>query len=125
MRECDNQTDGTVAAHAQKADVVEKDRSGNACFVGRFAQEGADQHVGAARFVDRRRTETVMLIPEEFELFGDRSISEIRRAADDNARGFAASVGINDLDFFHRHCWKRSVLPERSQRLYLGRSVID
>src|SRR5207249_2350918 len=57
----DGDADGAVAAHADGADVVEEDDAGDAGRLGRLAQQGADEHGGAARLVDHGGAEIVVL----------------------------------------------------------------
>ena len=47
-----DQADRAVAAHAEVADVVEKDHSGSGSRIDRFAEQRADDRVVAARFAD-------------------------------------------------------------------------
>ena len=59
-----HQTNRAVPAHSQITYVVEKDDSRRARRINRFAQERADDDIGTARFVDGRRTITVVFIAE-------------------------------------------------------------
>ena len=40
-----NQSNGSVTAHAQVSDIVEKDHAGGAARIHRFTQQSADHHV--------------------------------------------------------------------------------
>ena len=102
VRERDDEADGAVAAHLQHADVVEENDAGDAGLVRGRTEQRADQHVRAARFVHDGGAETVVLRGEHFELLRDAAAAEVGPAADDDARGFAAGVGVNDLDALHR-----------------------
>ena len=55
--ERDDQPDGAVAAHPERADVVEEDDARGAGRVVRLAQQRADEHVRPARLVDDARPE--------------------------------------------------------------------
>src|SRR5208283_5016696 len=74
----DHQADGPMAAHAQIADVVEEDDAGGAGGVDGHAQQGADDRVGAARFIDHGRAKQVVLRAEALEAFGEWSDAEVR-----------------------------------------------
>ena len=101
MRQRYNQTDRAVAAHAEIADVVEKDHPRHAGLVRRFHQQRPHQHIRAARFVYHRRAEGIVLFTENLQPFGHRALAQVRTAGNDNACRFAAGVGINDGDLFH------------------------
>nr|GEU28650.1 HTH-type transcriptional regulator PtxR, putative [Tanacetum cinerariifolium] len=98
--ECErgHQADGAVAAHAQVADVVKKDDAGHAVRRMRFAQQGAHQHIGAARLAHHRRAEVVVILPEAHDPLGQRAVAQVRAAGRDQPRGFAARVGVDDGD---------------------------
>src|SRR5579859_399270 len=90
------QTDGSMAAHAQVADVVEKDDPRDARGVLGFDQDGADDHNRAARFLDDRRADMVVSLAEFFQLVGGASFAKRGTASDHDPGGFAACVGINN-----------------------------
>ena len=99
--EGDNDPDCAVTAHAKISDVVKEDDACDARFVARFAQERADEYVGAAGLVDDGGPETVVMLPKSPELVGDRTAAQVGSPADDDACGFAAGMGIDDLDSRH------------------------
>ncbi len=82
--EGNDEADHAVAAHAQEADVVEENDSGGAGWVLRLHQQGADDDFMAPGFADD-------CAAVGFELVG-------RKAAQDDAGGFAAGVGVDDGD---------------------------
>jgi hypothetical protein len=90
-----------MAAHAEIADVVEEDHAGGAGGIDGRAQQRADDRVGAARFIDYGRAKEIVLGAEEFEAFGERPRAEVRTAVDDQARGLAAGVGVDEVDGLH------------------------
>ena len=69
----DSQADGAVAAHAEHADVVEEDHARGASGIGGFAEQGADQHVRAARLVDHADAEGIVLVAENASAIGQRN----------------------------------------------------
>lgn len=87
MFEGDDEADHAMAAHAQEADVVEEDDTGDAGWVLRFHQQGSDDDFMAPRFANDGAA-------IGFELVG-------RNAAQDDAGGFAAGVGVDDGDADH------------------------
>ena len=97
----DHQPDCAMAAHAQVADVVEKDDAGNACFVDRLDQESTDDDLRATRFVDNRGTETVMLTAESLNPRRQRAMAKIRSTGNDHASGFTTGVRVDNLNRFH------------------------
>jgi hypothetical protein len=90
-----------MAAHAQVADVVEKDNSDKARFVDRLDQESTDDDLRATRFVDNRGTETVMLTAKSLNPGSQRAMAKIRSTGNDHASGFTTGVRIDNLNRFH------------------------
>jgi len=101
MRQRDDQADGAMAAHAEAADVIEENHAGGAGFVRRLDQQRADHHIRAARFVDHRGAETVVLRAECLQLIGDASGAKGRPAGNDHPSRLAAGMRINDGDASH------------------------
>src|SRR5581483_5720239 len=95
-----DQTDRAMPAHPQIAHIVKEDHPGSACGVHRIAQQGAHHDVRAARFVDYRGPEPVVLIPEAPEPLVQRTMTYSGPAPNDQPSGFAARVGVDDL-----HSW--------------------
>lgn len=93
-----DETDGSVAAHAEEPHIIKEDDTGNAGGVGWGNQDRADEHIGAARFIDGGGAEVVEARPEDGELLGGVAGPEVGSAGDDDARGFAAGVGVDDGD---------------------------
>ena len=91
-------TDGAVAAHTEKADVVEEDDAELTRLVVRLDQERPDGHVRAARLTDDGRAKLVVLLPEHLHPFRQRPAAQIRAALEHKPGRFAAGVRINDLD---------------------------
>ena len=69
VRQRHDDSDGPVTAHAEIADVVEKDDPRCAGTVHRLAEERPDHDVGPARFVDDGAAETVELALETVASF--------------------------------------------------------
>ncbi len=96
VRQCDDQPDGPVSAHAEVAHVVKEDDSGGARRVAGLAQQSADHHVGTTRFVHHGRTESVVPVAKNLQLVGNAAAAQLGSAVDDQARRLAAGVGVDD-----------------------------
>ena len=94
-RERDGQPDGSVAAHAEVANVVEKDHAGRAGGILGWNEQGADQHVGSARFVDHGGAKGVVLGAQHLQLIRHAAATEVRGAINDDTRGLSTGVGIH------------------------------
>ena len=70
VSECGYHTNGSVAAHSQIADIIEKDNASSTGTIGRFNEAGADYDVGAARFVDDGRTQAIVLRAQGVQFVG-------------------------------------------------------
>ena len=92
------EADGSVAAHIEEADVVKEDDAGLARRVVRFAEQRADNGVVTARLVDHGGADVIEVGAKAVEAFLDWAAAEIGAAGDDDARGFAAGVGIDYVD---------------------------
>ena len=95
------ESDGSVAAHVEEADVVKEDHAGLARRVVRFAEQRADNGVVAARLVDDGGADVIEVGAKAVEAFLDWAAAEIGAAGDDDARGLAAGVGIDYVDPSH------------------------
>ena len=92
MCQRDHKANRPVPAHLQHPDVVEEDDAHDARLVRRLHQQGANDHIRAARFIHHRGAEAVVLLAEDFQLLGDTAAAEVWPAADDDARRFTAGV---------------------------------
>jgi hypothetical protein len=110
MRQSGDQSDGTVAAHAEIAHVVEEDNTGGGCRLLRSAEESADEHVGTAGLGKDSGAEAVMLGAKNLQARRKAAFSQRRAARDDNARGLSGGVRIDNSDAA-RHCEDCSVSP--------------
>ncbi len=99
MRQRHRGADRPMAAHAEKADVVEEDQPGGASRILRLAQQRADQRVEAARLVDDESPDMIEFLGEALAPLGERAAAERRPAFDDEPRRFALGVGIDDAHF--------------------------
>lgn len=90
--------DGAVTAHPEITDIIEEDdtRCGGGIF--RLAEERADEHVGAAWFVDDRGPERIVLRGEAAGAMRERMIAKVGPPGDHDPGGLARSMGIDDLD---------------------------
>src|ERR1017187_1338567 len=111
-----HQPDGAVAAHAEVADVVEEDDAGVAGRVGGLAEQGPDDGIVAARFVDHRGAEGVELGAKAFEALGDRARAQIRPSGNYYPGGLAAGVRIDDADAVG-HCAARAGRVAMARRI--------
>ena len=101
MRERHRQTDRSMAAHADVADVVEEDHSGGTARIDRLAQQRADDHIGSSRLVDDARAIVVVLRAEALPSLGERTGAQRRSAFDHDPRRLSSGVGIDDADVLH------------------------
>src|SRR5262245_35628448 len=97
MREGHDETDSPMSTHAKVADFVEKDHARNTRFVARFDHQRADEDIRSAGFIDNGRAELVVSFAEEFQPVRNRTVAEFGPTTDDDASGFAASVGVENL----------------------------
>ena len=89
------QADHAVAAHAEHADVVEKDDAGGASRIDGGDEQSADQDIRAARFVDDGRSERIVQFGESFSSLGEWAGAQIGSAGNDDAgRGKFRSLGF-------------------------------
>ena len=98
MRECRDDADSSVAAHAEIRDVVEKQHAGDARFIDRSAQKRADKCVRTAGFIDYGGTKIVVFGPEAYEAFGEWSVTQVRLATNHDARRLAGGMRIDHSD---------------------------
>jgi len=90
--------DRAVTTHPEITNVIEEDdtRCGGGIF--RLAEERADEHVGAAGFVDDRGPERIVLRGEAAGAMRERMIAKVWSPRDHDPGGLARSMGIDDLD---------------------------
>ena len=96
-----DEADGSVAAHAKVTDIVEKNDARSARGIGWLEKGCADDNIRAARFVDDRGSERVMLVAKNFQPFGDAAAAKVGAAANDDASGFATSMRVYDGNASH------------------------
>ena len=101
MMQRGHQADGAVTTHAEVAGIVEEDHATGGIRRDRLAVQGAYQHIVAAGLQQAGTTPLVMLVAQGIELLGHGVAGQLRKAFHDQARGFAAGVGINDMYLFH------------------------
>ena len=90
-----HQTDGSVPAHAEIADVVKEDHGGGAGGIHGIAQQRADHNIRPSRLVDDGRSKIVVLTAKALQSLDERSLPEIGTSAHHQARGLAAGVRID------------------------------
>src|SRR5579862_5047595 len=105
-----DEANGAVTAHAEIADIVKEDDASCAGGIDRVAKQRANDYVGTARFVDDGRTKTIVLAAKALQALGKRAGAEIGATAYNEARGFASSVGVDDMNFaggmgHHSYAW--------------------
>ena len=96
-----DQADRSMTAHPQVTDIIKKDHSGNTRGIGRLNQARAHDDIRATRFIDDSRTEAIVLVAKNLQLFRQGPTPQVRRAADHNTSGLASSVRIDDGEAFH------------------------
>ena len=96
MREGDDEPDGSMAAHADIADVVEEDHTGGAGGIDGIAEERADDYVRTARLIDDRCAEIIMQTLEAISAIGERPTAEIGSTIDDEAGRLSGGVRVED-----------------------------
>ena len=98
MGEGDHQTDGAVTAHAEHTDVVEKDHARGARWILRLDEQGANDHIGAARFIHNGGAVVIVVALEQGAPGGERAATEVGATLHDDARGLATGMRIDDLN---------------------------
>ncbi len=98
MSEGDHQTDGAVAAHAEHTDIVEKDHTRGAGRILRLDKQGADDHIGAARFIDNGGAVVIVVALKQGAAGGEGAATEVGTTLHDDARGLATGMRIDDLN---------------------------
>ena len=96
--QCRNQTNRSVTTHAQIANVIEEDHTGNARRIHGFAEQSANHHVGTPRLIHYGGAKTVVPAAEAFQALGNGPASEVRGAAHHQASRLPSSMGIDDAD---------------------------
>src|SRR5687768_15446315 len=89
VREGHHHPDHPVTAHAEPADVVEKDHAGRTTRLGRGHEHRADDHIRSARLIDNGRPKAIVLLAKTFELLGNAAAAKVRSAADNGASRLA------------------------------------
>src|SRR5579863_2522914 len=100
IRESGYQTDRTVHTHAEISNIVEENYSSGTGGIGRLAEDSTDDDFGTARFVGECAAEVIVIEAKALHLMGHRTAAEFGAAANDNSGGFAAGVGVHDVDTF-------------------------
>ncbi len=98
MSECGHESDQSVAAHAQIADVVKEDDARGAARISRGAKQSADHHIGPARLVDNGGAEGVEVSTKAVSSLSQAAGAQIGTARDHHARRLSRRVRINDLN---------------------------
>ena len=98
MRQRHADTDRAVAAHADRADIVEENHARRAGRIARLAQQCADEHVRSARLADDGRAEFIEPLAKDRAAFEQRTIAKIGGAFDDNTRRLAPGVRIDNVN---------------------------
>ncbi|MFT5130465.1 MAG: UDP-glucose 4-epimerase, partial [Rhodothermales bacterium] len=104
MGQCGDDADGAMSAHAEIADVVEKDDARCGLRTARRAEQGADQHIAAAWLEDDSRANGVVRITKALALCCQVAFAQLWPASDDDASGLAARMRINNT--YSRHARK-------------------
>ena len=92
-----HQTDRTMTAHAEIADIIEKNHGRGAIGLRRRLQQRADQHLRTARLVDHRRAEMVVVALQLPNSVGHAPV-QLRPALQHHARRFTARMRIDHPD---------------------------
>ncbi len=87
MGERHHEPDNRVAAHAEHADVVKEDDACDTARLVRFAEERADEYIGAARFVDDGGAEGVESLAKDPGPIGERTGVKTGTAVNDHRVG--------------------------------------
>src|SRR5438445_4123891 len=101
VRESSDKPDGSVAAHSQIADIIEKDNASSTGTIGRFNEAGPDYDVGPARLVDDGRTQAIVLRTQGVQFVGNAAVAQVGSATDQDTSGFSAGMRIDDGNAFH------------------------
>ena len=98
IRERSNHADGAVAAHPEKAHVVEEDDRGGGVRLDRLKQQRSDDHLGAARLAHYSRAKAVVLRAKEMKALLHRARAKVRTAGNHDAGRLALGMRVDDLD---------------------------
>jgi hypothetical protein len=101
--EGDEQTNGSMAAHAEAAGVIEEDDAGDATGVSRFTEQGPNHSFKCSGFGDHGAAKGLVLALEAVSPFVQGSIAKRRSTIDDATSGLSTGVRINDSDLLQAH----------------------
>src|SRR5205823_7695797 len=114
MQRCD-QADGSVPAHPQITHVIKKDHTSSTIWIDWLAQQRTYNNIRAARFVDHRGAEAIVLGAKATKPLGQASFAEVRSAAHHQACGFAAGMGVDHSHSLSLACVHWNRVPLRSE----------
>ena len=121
-----NEADGSVAAHAEVAYVVEEDDPGDAVRMLRGAQQGADEDVRAAGLGDNAAAEVRELRAKLVETLGHCGSGQFRTAGEHEASRLACGMRVEDGDALQGRwcgrfgCWIESRVDLGGKRHIFG-----
>ena len=119
MSESADDADQPVAAHAEIAHVVEEDHAGRRCWISRFAEQSADEHVRSARLIDHGAAKLVMPFAKNGHSVSHRAAAQIGTAIDDNPRRLADRVRVDDVNSLRHPDLDFCFLRHTTRTLYM------
>src|SRR5206468_6915967 len=111
--ECGDQTDHSMATHAEITGAVEKNDAVRAGWIGRRTEQRAYERIRAARLPDDSGTEAVELIAKPVATLGERPHAEVRASIHDDACRLSSCVRVHDAHHSERaaHGEGNSIAP--------------
>jgi len=92
-----DQADGSVAAHAEIAYVIEEDDARGRFGIDGIAEQGTDDDLRTSRFADDASAEVVEFLAKSFPAFSQGSVAEIGSPRDNHTRRLPFRVGVDDI----------------------------
>ncbi len=98
MSQRPHNADHPVPAHPDRAHVVKEQNGEGACWVARWQNERAHEHVGPAGLVHHGAAKVIMLAPESSQPVGRRSAAKLGCAVDHDASRLSGRMRIDDVN---------------------------
>ena len=90
-----------MPAHAEIADIVEKDDASRRTLVDRLAQEGTNDRIMPSRLANDSPPQMIVIASKNFQPLGHRTISKIGKSISNDTRRLTACVRIDRVDFHY------------------------
>jgi hypothetical protein len=100
---CCDQSDHSMTAHSQIADIVKENHSGNTSRIYRLTKKCAHKDIRAAWFVDNSGAKVVVALCETMEAIRESTQTQIRSSLEHDSSRFTRSVRVDYLDIRRGH----------------------